>query len=713
MTKEKFYSIEERIQKLREEIDQLRYRYHVLNDPEVTDEIYSSLMAELKDLEEKYPQFQSPTSPTVRIGGAAIEAFSKVEHRVRQWSFDDVFSFEELKKWESRALKLWRGDITYCTEMKIDGLKIILEYEKGVLKRGATRGDGRIGEDVTENVRTIQSIPFILNAPVDSIVVGEIWMAKKELERLNKNRTKAGDAVFANTRNAAAGSIRQLDPKIVAKRKLDSFLYDIDYLSFSSEIEGKSFVYKTLHGEEKSFFLRQPQTQIDELLLLSQLGFKVNPYHKKCLSLSEIETFYKEASEKKSTYDYDVDGVVVKINEKPVQVELGYTGKSPRWGIAYKFPAQKVTTVVEDITIQIGRTGVLTPVAHLRPVQVAGSIVSRSTLHNEDEIKRLDVRIGDTVVIQKAGDVIPDIVEVLFSMRTGKERLFIMPGACPSCGSLVERKEVDSGLKKVSVAYYCMNPRCFAVELERLIHFVGKKGFNIDGLGEKIVKQLIDEGLVGDFADFFELKEGDLRPLERFAEKSASNLMEAIEKSKEITFDHFLFSLGIHHIGEETARLLEGYIQNHYPLAFSHIRKFADTMKDISAEEWESIEGIGPKVAKSIEEWFSYDQNQEILHRLDDLGVRFKKVKKNTSVEGKNKNAFLGKTMVITGELERFSREEIKNIIREYGGKVSSSVSKKTDYLVCGKNPGSKYERALELDIKILSEENLFEILGK
>lgn len=712
MNTDTIHTIQERIEKLRLKIDELRYRYHVLNDPGITDEVYSSLMAELRELEEKYPQFRSSTSPTVRVGGEAIESFSKVEHRVRQWSFDDVFSFEELSKWEIRARKLWDEKITYCAEMKIDGLKIILEYEKGVLKQGATRGDGRFGEDVTENVRTIQSIPFVLNAPVDMVIVGEIWMSKKELERLNTARTTLGEPVFANTRNAAAGSLRQLDPKIVAGRKLDSFLYDIDYLSFPEGMEKEAFFCVDTHGKKKSFFLRHPQTQIDELTLLSQLGCKVNPYHKKCVSLSDVEVFYKEAAEKKHTYDYDVDGVVVKINERSAQLELGYTGKSPRWGVAYKFPAQKVTTVVEDISIQVGRTGVLTPVAHVRPVSVAGSIVSRSTLHNEDEIKRLDVRIGDTVVVQKAGDVIPDIVEVLTSLRTGREKVFMMPGACPSCGSMIERREVENtASKKQSVAYYCTNPRCFAVELERLIHFAGKKGFNIEGLGEKIVKQLIDEGLVGDFADFFELKEGDLEPLERFAEKSASNLVGALEKSKAVEFDHFLFSLGIRYVGEETARLLEYYLEKHHPEAFSGIKDFSRVMHIISSDEWQSIDGIGPKASKSLEEWFSLEHNQEILSRLDNLGVRFKREKK--VLKHQNESLFSNKTFVVTGELTEFSREEIKEVIRNYGGKVSSGVSKKTTYVLVGENPGSKYEKAKILEVPILSEEMFLEMIGK
>lgn len=698
------YILEQRIEKLRTEIDDLRYRYHVLNDPSVTDEVYSSLMDELRLLEELYPQYDSPTSPTKRVGGVPIEAFQKVEHKVRQWSFGDVFSLCELKKWDERVKKMWNKtqekhnnkelSLSYCTELKIDGLKIILEYEKGKLKQASTRGDGKVGEDVTENVKTIQSIPYVLSLPLSCIVVGEIWMAKGELARINKEREEKEEMPFANTRNAAAGSIRQLDPKIASSRKLDSFIYDIDWIE---------------EGGEKSVSL--PETQTEELALLEALGFKVNPHHKHCETIEEIEVFYEEMKDKKTQQIYDVDGLVIKIEQKIIQDALGYTGKSPRWGIAYKFPAEKTTTVVEDIQVQVGRTGVLTPVAHLRPVLVAGSVVSRATLHNEDEIRRLDVRRGDTVVIQKAGDVIPDIVEVLSSLRTGKETLFEMPAVCPVCKSPVYKKTSDKG----NISSYCSNTQCFAVEMENIIHFASRKGFDIEGLGIKIIEQLLQEGLISTVSDIFELKEGDLEPLERFAEKSAKNLIEAIEKSKHISLEKFLFALGIRYVGEENALLLAQYIRKHFEEKHSDIpiqtpQEVWEIASSLPQEDWEMIEGFGPKVTSSLLQWFKQEEKKKILDTMTERGVRFLQIKS----KAKQSNSTLqGKTFVLTGELEHFSREEMKEKIRLYGGKITSSVSKHTSFVLCGNNPGSKYEKALQLAVPVLSENNFLKMIGE
>ena len=694
----------ERIEKLRIEIDDLRYRYHVLNDPSVTDEVYSSLMDELRLLEEQYPQYDSPTSPTKRVGGVPIEAFQKVEHKVRQWSFGDVFSLGELKKWDERVKKMWHKaqekqnneelSLSYCTELKIDGLKIILEYEKGKLKQASTRGDGKVGEDVTENVKTIQSIPYVLSSPLSCIVVGEIWMAKSELARINRERKEKEEMPFANTRNAAAGSIRQLDPKIASSRKLDSFIYDIDWIE-----------------DDKKNVISLPKTQIEELILLETLGFKVNPHRRHCETIEEVEVFYEEMKDKKTQQIYDVDGLVIKVEQKTVQDALGYTGKSPRWGIAYKFPAEKTTTVVEDIQVQVGRTGVLTPVAHLRPVTVAGSVVSRATLHNEDEIRRLDVRRGDTVVIQKAGDVIPDIVEVLSSLRTGAETIFAMPDSCPVCKSPVYKKTSDKG----NISYYCSNTQCFAIEMENIIHFASRKGFDIEGLGIKIIEQLLQEGLITTVSDIFELREGDLEPLERFAEKSAKNLIEAIEKSKHISLEKFLFALGIRYVGEENALLLAQHIRKHFE------KKYQDTpiqtpqevweiASSLSQEEWEMIEGFGPKVTGSLLWWFGQEEKKKILSTMTELGIRFLQ----TSSQVKQNNTPLqGKTFVLTGELEHFSREEMKEKIRLYGGKITSSVSKNTHFVVAGNNPGSKYEKALQLTIPILTENDFLEMIGE
>ena len=669
----------ERIDKLRKVVDKHRYLYHVLDKPEITDEVYDSLMEELRILEEKYPQFRSPTSPTQRVGGEPLDHFEKVRHETRQWSFDDVFSFEELKKWDEKVKRLIEKhpDISnekleYCCEIKIDGLKIILTYKDGVLVRGATRGDGVIGEDVTQNLKTIGSIPLALNKSLDIIAVGEAWLSEKELERLNKEREKSGELPFANTRNAAAGSIRQLDPKVAASRRLDCFIYDIDKLN------GADF----------------PDTQIEELELLEKLGFKVNQNFKLCKSIDEIEKFYNSWVNKRTKQEYDVDGVVIKVNSRKIQEALGYTGKSPRWGVAYKFPAEQVTTVVEDIKVQVGRTGVITPVAHLKPVRVAGSTVSRATLHNEDEIKRLDIRIGDTVVIQKAGDVIPEVVEVVIGLRTGKEKKFKMPDRCPICGHVVEKKIIGEGKTK-SAAHYCSNKKCYAQEKERIIHFVSRKGLNIDGLGEKIVEQLIDEGLISDFSDIFELTKGDLKPLERFEEKSADNLIKAIEKSKNVTLPKFLFALGMLHVGEETANLLAE--------KFGSIKK----IQEASKEELEKIDGIGEVVAKSIAGWFSDKHNKDLLQRL----LQFVKIENSKKTISNEKLFLKDKTFVLTGSLDAFSRDEAKEYIRKFGGKILSSVSSNTDFVVAGKDPGSKYEKAKELGVKILDEKAFLKMI--
>lgn len=692
-----------RIEKLSKEIDRHRYLYHVLDDPSISDEIYDSLMEELIELEEAHPEFKSSTSPSKRIGGEVLDKFEKVRHRNKQWSFDDVFDFEGLKKWEEKTLRLINKKIDskklptyqtdgedkthkldYCCELKIDGLKIILTYKKGKLVQAATRGDGVTGENVTANIKTIRSIPLELNEEIDLVAVGEIWLGKGELDKINKNRKKKGEAEFANTRNAAAGSIRQLDTKVAASRKLNSFIYDIDF--------------------SENF----PDTQIEELEKLRNLGFKVNPFFKLCKNIDEIEEFYNSWSEKRGKEDYEIDGMVIKINSKKIQEALGYTGKSPRWGIAYKFPAEKTTTKVEDIVVQVGRTGALTPVAHLTPVRVAGSVVSRATLHNEDEIRRLDVRIGDTVVIQKAGDVIPEVVDVVKNLRSGKEREFNMPSKCPICGGEVKREKVTHGARKQeeSAAHYCKNPKCFAVEIQKIIHFVSKKGFNIDGLGDKIVEQLVQEGLIGNVADIFELKKGDLEALERFAEKSADNLVEAIEASKKIALEKFLFSLGIRYVGEETATLVSSKLGLISKIKIKDLDDLAGVFSKTQEEKWEEIDGIGEKAAGSLVSWFADENNLNLLRKMNELGVKIilpKKESSNYKLEGK--------TFVLTGKLPNFTRDQIKDMIRKEGGKVSSSISKNTDYLVSGDDPGSKYEKARKLGVSVVDENKFLDLL--
>ncbi len=712
----------ERIQKLSAEINKLRYEYHVLDKPDATDEIYDSLMQELRALEEKYPEFKFSDSPTQRIGGKSLDKFQKVLHKTRQWSFNDAFNFEEIKNWEDKIKRMLvkiqntphpnpllgkergqeaGGEVSYVCELKIDGLKVILTYRNGHFVSGATRGDGMIGEDVSENLKTIFNIPLKLNQPIDCIVVGECFMGKKELARINKLRAKKSEALFANSRNAAAGSIRQLDPKIASERRLECFVYDIDWIDLTPAL---SLVRR---GSEKN--IEMPETQIAELELLEVLGFRVNENYRLCESVDEIENYYSEWTKKKDKEDFGIDGVVLKINSRKLQEKLGYTGKSPRWGIAYKFPAEKVTTIVEAIGVQVGRTGALTPVAHLRPVLVAGSMVSRATLHNEDEIKKLDLMIGDTVVIQKAGDVIPEIIEVLIGLRTGREKIFVMPTICPICGSPVKKENIGAKAEK-SAAIYCVNPKCFAVEKEKIIHFVSKKGFNIDGLGEKIVEQLIGEGVIANMAEIFELKKGDLQPLERFAEKSADNLILAIEKSKQIALEKFLYALGIRYAGEETAVLVSRSLHEVLGVEINNLKELINNLPKITKEEFLKIKGIGEKSAESLNQWFSDDENIKLLEKMREAGVDIIVETRHASsmqATGKLQN----KIFVLTGEAGNWTRDELKDMIRKAGGNISSSVSKKTDFVLAGENPGSKYAKAKELNVKIINEEEFNEML--
>lgn len=679
--------IQKRMEKLTAEINKLRWEYHALDKPEATDAIYDSLTQELKALEEKYPQWRQKDSPIGKIGGVALEKFEKVSHQVRQWSFDDVFGFSELQKWEEKIGRMKEKKISqeileYCAELKIDGLKVILTYEKGKFVLGATRGDGVTGENVTQNLKTIYNLPLELNFPVSGIFVGECFLGKKELERINEKRIFRHEIPFANSRNAAAGSIRQLDPRITASRRLDIFVYDIDALKIENISE-----------------IKFPLTQIEELKLLQKLGFNVNPQYKLCQNIRQLEEFYQNWIKKKNYEDYGIDGIVIKINSIAIQKALGYTGKSPRWGVAYKFPAEQVTTIVEDIQTQVGRTGALTPVAILRPVVVAGSTVSRATLHNEDEIERLDIRIGDTVVIQKAGDIIPEVIRVFPDLRSGKEKKFAMPSFCPICGGKVERKKGES-------ATYCLNPKCFAVEKEKIIHFVSQKGFDIEGLGEKIVEQLIAEGLISDMADIFQLKKGDLEPLERFGEKSAKNLILAVEKAKKIELEKFLFSLGIRFVGEETARLICQNLDL-IPIKIKKIEDITEKMKNVGKENWLKIKGIGEKSAKSLSDWFSNENNLKILKKMKEAGVEIKK----TSNARKQQGKFSDKIFVLTGELKNWTRSQAKAIITKEGGKISGSVSSKTDYVLVGENPGSKMKKAEKMKLRIMKEEEFREII--
>ncbi|MCI5108784.1 MAG: NAD-dependent DNA ligase LigA, partial [Candidatus Pacebacteria bacterium] len=546
--------VKTRYENLKKTVDRHRYNYHVLNREEVTEEALDSLKKELVDIEKEYPELITPDSPTQRVAGEPLDSFKKIKHKVLQWSFNDAFDREDLESFDSRVEKALGKSSEYTAELKIDGLHVVLEYQKGVLVSAATRGDGKVGEDVTVNVRTIESVPLRLEKEVDIIVEGEIWLSKENFEKLNEKQKKEGKPLYANPRNVAAGTIRQLDPKIVAERKLDVFIYDISM------------------GD-------CPGTQEEELEYLKELGFKVNPHYKLCKTVDEIISFWESFEKKKDKEIYWIDGVVIKVNKKSDQENLGYTGKSPRFAIALKFPAEQVTTVVEDIVLQVGRTGVLTPVAHLRPVLVAGSTVSRATLHNEDEIKRLDVRIGDTVILQKAGDIIPDIVEVLTEMRTGKEKRFIFPKKVKECGG-------DGTIERVpgQAAWRCVNKDSFAQQKRKFYHFVSKKAYDIDGLGPKVIDQLLEESLISTYDDIFTLKKGDLLSLPRFAEKSVDNLILSIEKSKEVTLPRFIISLSIPQVGEETA----------YDLAehFGNLEK----IKEASVSELQGIDGVGDVV---------------------------------------------------------------------------------------------------------------------
>lgn len=664
----------ERIGKLTEIINHHQYLYHTRDTPEITDEAYDSLVHELQGLEREYPSFKKESTPTERVGGEALKEFVKVTHAVKQWSFDDVFNTETLRKWNEKVLNfIKKADVEdekveYCCELKIDGLKVVLTYEDGVLVRGATRGDGSVGEDVTENIKTIRDIPLVLKEKVSLVAIGEAWIGKRELAQINIEREKKGELSYANTRNLAAGTLRQLDPKVVAERNLHAFIYDIE-----------------------NFSRKKPETQSEELSILKDLGFVTNPHTQVCKNLDEVETFYEQWTKKKDSLEYGLDGIVLKVDSRKIQDALGYTGKSPRWGVAYKFPAEQVTTVLEDIVFQVGRTGVVTPVAHLKPVLVAGSTVSRATLHNEDEIKRLDVRIGDTVIIQKAGDVIPDIVQVVKELRTGKEKPFVWPIHVALCGG-------DGAIERVAgtAAWRCVVKDSYEQQKRKFHYFASKGALNIEDLGPKIIDQLLDAELIAEFADIFTLERGDLLALPRFAEKSADNLLASIEKARYTTLPRFLISLSIPQVGEETARDIASH--------FKTIKK----VRKASEEDLLAISGVGPIVATAIVEFFQDKKNIDIVDNLL-AHIQIEKIASPKSDLGRTSLIF-GKTFVLTGTLETMSRDEAKEKIRALGGEVSSSVSKETDYVVAGLSAGSKLDKAQELGVKVLSEDEFLKM---
>ncbi|HYC79777.1 MAG TPA: NAD-dependent DNA ligase LigA [Candidatus Binatia bacterium] len=666
MSKNELTEAKSRIVKLTKQINELRFRYHVLDDPSVSDEIYDSLTQELLTLETKYPQLKMKNSPTDRVGGVALDKFQKVLHEERMLSMNDAFDKEQVRAWQDRIFKLLDiKSVEYFNELKFDGLAISLRYEKGELKVAATRGDGFVGENVINNMRTVQSVPLELDEKIDLEVRGEVIMTKKTWQELNKQQEKEGKPTYANTRNAAAGSVRQLDPKITASRKLTFFAYDIK----------NDLGLKTHDQVHKK---------------LKELGFKTSDmFQKKAKDLDEVFAFYDMVGKHRDELPFGIDGVVVSVNDNSLMKRLGVVGKAPRGMIAFKFPPEQVTTVVENIFVNVGRTGKLTPVAQLRPVFVGGTTVSRATLHNIDEINRLDVRIGDTVVIQRAGDVIPDVVQVLPKMRTGKEKKFSMPKNCPVCKTPAERRAAG---KEQSVDWYCVNRDCPTKNVRAMEHFVS--AFEIYTVGPKILQRFKDEGLISDVVDLFYLQKEDIQSLERFGEKSAENIVNSIQGAKKITLPKFIYALGITHVGEETA--------------FDLSQRFGSVQKlmNASLEEISNIPNIGEVVAKSVYEWFNHKSNKQLVERLLEAGVQVENVKVK-------KTPLSGKSVVVTGTLDTMSREEAKEAVREAGGDWVSSVSKNTDYVVVGANPGSKYDKAQTLGVKILEEKDFLKLLGR
>lgn len=656
---------EERIQQLRDTITRHRYLYHVEDKQEISEEALDSLKKELADLEHEHPELVTPDSPTQQVAGATRKGFAKVEHKVAQWSFNDAFSPDEVREFDARMKRMLGADaVEYTTELKIDGLKVILEYEGGALTRAATRGDGRVGEDVTDNVRMIASVPQVLNEPATIIVEGEVYLKKSRFTQLNAQARERGEQEYANPRNLAAGTMRQLDPAIVAARGLSMFVYDL------------------AAGE-------QHPSQSAELRRIQELGFMVNPHFAHHEDIEGVMRVWEQWQHAKETEDYWIDGIVIKVDDVLQQQALGYTGKAPRFAVAFKFPAEQVTTVVEDIVLQIGRTGVLTPVAHLRPVLVAGSVVSRATLHNEDEIKRLDVRVGDTVILQKSGDVIPDIIQVLPELRPHDAVPYIWPTRVPECGG-------DGSIERVpgQVAWRCVSKDSFEQLVRRLEYFTSRKCFDIDGCGTKVVEALVRAGLVHTFADFFTLEKGDILELEGFAEVSAQNLIDAIDAARSVSLARLLTALSIPQVGEETAHDLT-----------RHFRSL-DALRTATLDELQAVDGVGLVVAQAIVDWFNTPAH------LNELNELFKYITVEVSEDSDITQTFIGKTFVLTGTLAGMSRDEAKAAISARGGSVSGRVSKKTDYLVAGESAGSKLAQAQKLGIPTLSYEAFLDLLA-
>lgn len=665
-----------RIEKLREAIDKYRYAYHVENKSLISDEALDSLKSELSDLETQFPDLITPDSPTQRVAGKPLKEFKKVRHEAPMTSLNDAFSEQDVREWFTRVENFLGRKVKpefYC-ELKIDGLAIELVYENGLLVEGSTRGDGQVGEDVTQNLKTVEAIPLSIShspLPKRLVVRGEVFLTKKEFERLNKELEKKGHKIYANPRNLAAGTIRQLDPKITASRRLDSYQYSI-----VTELGQKK------HSEEHE--------------LLHDMGFKINPHCKTVNSLEEVIEFRNYWEKHREKLPFEIDGIVIILNDNKDFSSAGIIGKAPRAAIAYKFSPKEATTKVVDIKVQVGRTGALTPVAVLEPVQVGGITITHASLHNFDEIERLGIKIGDTVIISRAGDVIPQVTKVLKELRTGHEKIFHAPTHCPVDGSKVVKEGAITR---------CSNPNCGARNREALYHFVSRGAFNIEGLGAKIIDRFLDEGLMTDAADIFTLQKGDIEVLERFGEKSAENIVTEIEAKKKITLPRFIYSLGILHIGEETAGLLGGQMANG-KWKMERPKDIFGFLKKMSVEDLQTIRDIGPKVAESIHTWAHEKRNEKLIEKFDKVGVRIESYKSSV-ISHKLK----GLTFVLTGTMEKMSREEAKEKIKSLGGDASESVSKKTTYVVAGENPGSKYDKAKTLGVKILKEQEFLKLL--
>ncbi len=655
-------ALKKRVEKLREEIEYHNYRYYVLDQPEISDAQYDRLMKELEKIEKEYPELRTPNSPTQRVGAPPLDEFEIVRHSIPMLSLANAFEESEARDFDKRVKKFLgsSSDIDYVAEPKLDGLAVELVYERGQFIVGSTRGDGVNGENITQNLRTIKTIPLQLirkeiPVPERLEVRGEVIMQLDRFKALNRKREEIGEPLFANPRNAAAGSVRQLDSKITAERPLEIYCYGL------GEVRGRTF-----------------KTHWEILQTFPKWGLRTNPNIQRCQNIDEVLEYYHEMNEKRETLPYEIDGIVIKVDRLDLQTRLGEIARSPRWALAFKFQPKQETTKILDIVVQVGRTGALTPVAVMEPVKVGGVEVSRATLHNQDEIDKKDVRIGDTVIIQRAGDVIPEVVQVITSKRTGSEKKFKMPSKCPVCGAEVAREEA---------IHRCIGLDCPAQLKGRIKHFASKRAMDIDGLGVKLIDQLVEKGLVKDVADIYYIKKEELIALERMAEKSAQNIIDAIEESKTKPLSKFLYALGIRHVGETTAEDLARY--------FSRL----DDFFNLSEEDLMEVEGIGPEVAASVHQFFRDKKNKESIDRLKKAGVKVIEPK------AKEKGKLAGKVFVFTGALQGFGRDEARNLVESLGGTTASSVSKKVDFVVVGEDPGSKFDKAKELGIKTLTEE--------